>query len=315
MANTWFKFLCEGLKAKNFVQSEVDQCVFLCDDCFLLVYVDDVIAILKDIKIIDNVISNLKKTYSLEDEGSLTKYLGVNMQRNKDGTSVLWQLIERILKLLNSEGEKYDSKQNSRPTPAVKPLLHKDVDGPSRKCNWNYRQAIGMLTYLQNTTRPDILMSVHQAARFCIQPMLSHKQAVKRIKRYLSGNKDKGLVFKPDLSKGIKCYVDADFAGGWAKADANNDENVLSRTGFVIFYGGCLLLWASCLQTEIILSIAEAECVALSTAMREVIALMQLMKELSVHLDLYNPQPEIFCDVYEDNKSCISMATTRKFSP
>ena len=49
--------------------------------------------------------------------------------------------------------------------------------------------------------------------------------------------------------------------------------------------------------------------------MREVIALMQLMKELSVHLDLHNPQPEIFCDVYEDNESCIAMATTRKFSP
>jgi len=227
-ATTWFKFLCEGIKAENFVQSEVDQCVFLRDDCILLVYVDDVIAISRDVKIIDNVISNLKKTYSLEDEGSLTKYLGVDMHTNKDGTLVLRQpfLIERILKLLNSEGEKYDSKQNSRPTPAVKPLLHKDLDGPSRKCNWNYRQAIGMLTYLQNTTRPDISMAVHQAARFCIQPMLSHERAVKKIGRYLSGNKDKGLIFKPDLSKGIECYVDADFAGGWAKADAVNMHTI-----------------------------------------------------------------------------------------
>lgn len=87
----------------------------------------------------------------------------------------------------------------------MKPLLHKDLD---------YRQAIGMLTYLQNTTRSDISMTVHQATRFYIQPMLSHERAVKRIGWYLSENKNKGLIFKPHSSKGIECYVDAAFAGG-----------------------------------------------------------------------------------------------------
>ena len=32
-ARTYFQFLCEGLRAENFVQSEVDQCVFLRDNC------------------------------------------------------------------------------------------------------------------------------------------------------------------------------------------------------------------------------------------------------------------------------------------
>ena len=131
-----------------------------------------------------------------------------------------------------------------------------------------------MLTYLQNTTRPDISMAVHQCARFSINPKLSHKKAIKRIGRYLLGTKDRGVVFKPDISLGVQCYVDADFAGGWARADADNAENVLSRTGFVIFYAGCPLLWTSRRQTEITLSTAEAEYVALSTAMREVISLM-----------------------------------------
>ena len=213
---------------------------------------------------------------------------------------------------MNSKGEKFDSKQNSRPIPAVKPLLHKDKDGPERKCDWNYRQAIGILTYLQNTTRPDIAMSVHQTARFCTEPKLIHERAVKRIGRYLSGNKERYLIFKPDSTKGVQCYVDADFAGGWAKADADNLDNVLSRTGFVIFYRRCPLLWASRLQTEISLSTAEAEYVAFSTAIREVIALMQLMDEISVHL-LHNPKPELFSHVFENNESCIAMATVGYF--
>ena len=86
-AATWFNFLCQELKAEGFVQSEVDQCIFLRDDCILLVYVDDVIAISHDIKIIDELILNLKQNYDLEDDGSLIKYLGVDITTHSDGKS------------------------------------------------------------------------------------------------------------------------------------------------------------------------------------------------------------------------------------
>ena len=122
-----------------------------------------------------------------------------------------------------------------------------------------------MLTYLQGSTRPDISMAVHQAARFCIEPKISHERAVKQIGRYLLGNKNKGIVFRPDSSKGVECYADADFVGGWSKADVNNADCVLSRTGFVVFYAGCSIFWASRFQTEIALSTAESEYIALST--------------------------------------------------
>ena len=133
---------------------------------------------------------------------------------------------------------------------------------------------------------------------------------MKRIGRYLLGTQSKGLLFKP-MKKGVVCYVDADFASGWAKADANNSDNVLSSSGFVIFYVDCPLLWASHVQTEITLSTAEAEYVALSTAMREIISLMQLMDELKGILKLDFGTPEVYCDVFEDNENCISIATTR----
>ena len=66
--------MCKGLKAEGFVQSKIDQCVFLCDDCILLVYVDDVIAISNNVAVMDVFVKNLQKNYTLEDEGSLTKY-------------------------------------------------------------------------------------------------------------------------------------------------------------------------------------------------------------------------------------------------
>ena len=311
----WFNKLTEGLESEGFVRSEVDQCVFLREDAVVLVYVDDMIALSKDKSVLEDLVKNLKsKNFILTDEGSLDKYLGVDVKRKKDGGLELVQpyLIERILTLL---GMKDESVHNTKPTPAVKPLLNKDLSGENRKNNWNYRTAVGMLTYLQGTTRPDISMAVHQCARFSISPKLSHERAIKRIGRYLLGTKDRGIAFKPDDTHGLECYVDADFAGCWDKENPDDPDNVLSRTGYIVFYAGCPLVWASRMQTEIALSTAESEYIALSMAMREVLSLMQLMDEIHKIFEIKRVKPKIHCKVFEDNESCISMAKRRKFSP
>lgn len=100
-------------------------------------------------------------------------------------------------------------------------------------------------------------MAVHQTARFLNEPMLSHEKAIMRLGRYLLDTRKHGIIYKPDRSKGLECYVDADFAWGWTQADASNAENVLSCTGYVIMYANCPILWVSRLQTEIALSTAE----------------------------------------------------------
>ena len=45
--------------------------------------------------------------------------------------------------------------------------------------------AVGMLSYLQNSTRPEIAMAVHQTAQFSNEPMLSHEKAFMQLGRYL----------------------------------------------------------------------------------------------------------------------------------
>ena len=82
------------------------------------------------------------------------------------------------------------------------------------------------MKYLAATTRPDILFAVHQCARFSSEPKLCHEKAVKRIIRYLKKTKDKGMNLKVDSTKGIECFVDADFAGGYDKTDASNPRDV-----------------------------------------------------------------------------------------
>lgn len=62
----------------------------------------------------------------------------------------------------------------------------------------------------------------------------------------------------------------ASFTGEWDQNDPDNPDNLLSRTGFVISYAGCPIIWMSKLQTEIALLTAEAEYIAQSQAMRNV---------------------------------------------
>ena len=78
--------------------------------------------------------------------------------------------------------------------------------------------------------RPYITFAVQQCARFCIYPSLEHEQAVKRICRYLLRTKDKGLIFRQDKSRGLQCYVDADWAGTWKKPSAHDPMPAHPRT-------------------------------------------------------------------------------------
>ena len=113
----------------------------------------------------------------------------------------------------------------------------------------------------------------------------------------------------------MECYVDAEFAGGCQEANLDDADNVMSQTGMVIMYANCPIFWCSSLQTEIALSTAEVEYIALYSALRQVLPLMPMMEEINEVFPLLMSKPNFFCKVYEDNQSCIKMASGTTFSP
>ena len=123
------------------------------------------------------------------------------------------------------------------------------------------------------------------------------------------------MIYRPDITRGLECYVDADFAGGWKDDNHGSPESVLSGTGFVIMYAGCPITWGSKLQTEIARNTTESKYIALSTAMREVIPLLGLMKATAGLFGMFTREPGFRCTVWEDNESCITVAKNPKFTP
>ena len=138
-------------------------------------------------------------------------------------------------------------------------ILNKDMSAPKQKKPWSYRSTIRLLNFQINYTILDLLYSVHQCARFVANPMVGQEQITKSICSYLFGTLKQGLNLSLDLSKGIEYFVGADFAGNWQPEDTDDRNNLLSRTGFVIFFWRCPVTWISKLQTEVALLTNKTE--------------------------------------------------------
>ena len=129
------------------------------------------------------------------------------------------------------------------------------------------------------------------------------------------GTLDQDLMLSLDMSRGIECFFDANFAGNWRPEDAEDITSLLSRAGFVIFFWGYPITWVSKLQTEVALSTTEAEYIALSHSMRGLIPFRNLTLELQTKLDLLPSNTTISCKVFGDNNGALELATKPKFRP
>ena len=144
----------------------------------------------------------------IEDQGNLNGYLGIKIERHKDGSMEWTQpvLTASVLKDLGLDREDSKNPPKMKTTPANSTTILTDFkDDKDHDKKFDYRQVIGKLLYLEKSTRPDISCAVHQCARFCANPKMKHAEVVKRIGRYLLATKDKGLIMKPN-KEGMEYY-------------------------------------------------------------------------------------------------------------
>ena len=158
-------------------------------------------------------------------DGKLDEYLREEIINSEGGSFDTEQLhlISRFLKAVSLD----PLDTMSRDTPATLPLLHKDLEDIARNYVWNFCSIIGMMNYISGSMREDISMAVHQAAMYSNNSVLTHEQMVIRISRYLVPTRDRGIIFKPDMKKGLELYVCENFARNWKKADHDHPENCL----------------------------------------------------------------------------------------
>jgi hypothetical protein len=310
----FFLHLKDKLEGIGFESSISDQCLFISEKVVCLVYVDDTLFFAQNEEDITEAIDGLIAAgMELEVEEDVAGFLGVHIDRRKDGSIHLTQtgLTDRLIRALNI------GDLPAKRTPAEYGCLGKDAKGNPPQGTYSYPLVIGMAQYLQGHSRPDITFAVSQCSRYTHSPKRSHEKALERVGQYLKGTRTKGLILHPihsaDDEFKIDCYVDADFAGMWGYEDMDDPSCVKSRTGFVIFLMDCPVIWQSKLQTDIATSTMEAEYNALAMAMREVIPLQNLSKDIIRGLGEKNIKLTTFHKtlrtvVHEDNTGTLKLA-------
>jgi hypothetical protein len=308
----WNQHLVEKLKEIGFQVSEIDECLFYRGTSLYVLYTDDSILTGPDPNELDQILNDMRKVgLDLTVEGDISDFLGVQIDRVSKGQFKLSQphLIKDILKELRLDGSKVAIKKTpgASSVPLLRHLESDDFDG-----HFDYRRVIGKLNYLEKCSRPDISCAVHQAARFVGNPKVEHGKALKWLGRYLAGTSDKGIIYTPDKSQSFDLFVDASFSGNWDPKDAEWDpDTARSRAGYFVMYAGCPVIWASKLLSEVAMSTTESEYLAISTATREILPVMELVQEMSENgYNLLSPVPKVHCRVFEDNSGAVEVASS-----
>ncbi len=84
----------------------------------------------------------------------------------------------------------------------------------------------------------------------------------------------------------------------------------------MVFYKGYPIIWASKLQSHTALSTTEAEYIAMSIALCDIIPIMDLVQEMKDHhIPVICSKPYIYCRVFEDNAGVLELARLPKLHP
>ncbi|WVZ76735.1 hypothetical protein U9M48_024680 [Paspalum notatum var. saurae] len=248
----WYARLKSFLLKSGFVIGSVDKTLFLLsrggDTLIVQIYVDDIIFGGSAHALVSSFAEQMSREFEMSLMGELQFFLGLQIKQGLEGTFVHQAKYTRdMLKNFNMG----DSKPMTTPM-STNTVLDADEDGEAVDQK-EFRGMIGSLLYL-TATRPDIQFAVCLCARYQASPRTSHRQAVKRIFRYLKFTPELGLWYSSGSSLFLRGFSDADHAG--CRIDRKST------------FGTCQLLetslvsWSSRKQVSVSLSTIEAEYIA-----------------------------------------------------
>uniref|UniRef100_A0A2N9FZ66 Reverse transcriptase Ty1/copia-type domain-containing protein n=1 Tax=Fagus sylvatica TaxID=28930 RepID=A0A2N9FZ66_FAGSY len=218
---------------------------------------------------ITQLILDLSKVFELKDMGSLSYFLGLQIQRSTKGLTITQT--KYAIDLLTKHNMAHCSPCKTPCVPHVRLSGHcgqpiADVHA--------YRSLVGALHYL-TFTRPGISFAVHQVCQFMNAPSDIHFTAAKHVLRYLKGTLDHGLFYTPGPIS-LSAFSDADWAG-----DPNDRRSI---SGLLVYLGHNPITWSTKKQLTVSRSSTEAEYRALASASAEVCWLRTLVKDLGLYL-------------------------------
>lgn len=294
---SWYKTLSTTLSELGFKQSDTDLCLFIRHNPSILligIYVDDGLMIGECPDDCRKMLDALKNKFEMRkiDSGI---FLNIRFRLIEDGIIIDQQryaadIVERF--------GMANGAPKSSPISDTTRLWKSTADDIGKL---PFRQVLGALQYIANTTRPDLLFCSNLLGRFSHQATMDHWEAILDVLRYLKGTIDSGIKFNYGTSD-IMAYSDADWA--------NNRDDRSSTSGGVAMIGGGAVSYHSRKQSVPAQSSTEAEYLAAN----EVSNTLRWLDQLYIEVGLLNKRSILFMDnipAINQIKTNVSLKSTK----
>ena len=294
-ARLWYDLLVKVLTEDGYVINEQDVCVLNKivngKQSTVLIHVDDLLCLCSDPKAHKDLAELLKNRFDETKwvNEKVLSYLGMTLDFSVVGR--IRVTMEGFIHDVLSENLA-DNKATTPATNALFTAAEEDELLDVTSLKKNHSLAVKLL-YLSKRVRPDIATAVAYLVTKVTRATTRDKAKLQRVINYLSGTADAGLVFDagdPSKKMVLEAYIDAAFAG---------HDDGKSHSGFVLKYGGSVVLVRSTKQKINSTSSTEAELIALSDNLIYVLRAREFIMEQG-----YSVGP---ARVYQDNQSVIAM--------
>lgn len=284
------------LQKHQYYPTEADPCLYaktnLKGTTLIAITIDDFLVTAPKQQYISEFEKIMRMKYKIKNLGAPTRYLGWTITRTDNGPIHLSQstLIRKILTANKME----DANPRSSPLPR-----NTDFDDVSNappldsKATERYQSTIGDIRYLADSTRIDIAYAASRLARHTSNPNATHQAILKHLIRYLKKTIDHGIRYDAGSDKTTTSFADADYASA-------SDRHSISGTLHTAFGGP--IIWSSRKQATVALSTCEAEYIAASSALQDLLWMRRLIAETNPSKPI-PPTP-----LFLDNKSAIDVA-------
>lgn len=284
----WYLALEQTFQESGFTKLLGTNCIYIMPNkAIVLVYVDDLIVLTKDNRIMDSIYDLLSIKYDIKRLGPITKLLGVEFQFLSNSTLKMTQ--SSYIKQVANRFGIYADEPVSLPIPSSIILTRKDCPDNDKDKNCMkdipYRELVGCLLFVAQRTRPDILFTVIALSQYNNNPGYIHWTRLCQLTRYLLSTSEYGITYHGDQNLQLTIYCDSDWG-----ADRDTRK---STSGYILYLGSCPISWRSLKQKSVSLSTMEAEYVAISEAVKELLWILPIIKELKV---INLTTPVILCD-------------------
>ena len=289
----------------GFTQSKKDECLWFYKRgkayVFYLFHVDDIMVVSNNDGMREMFLNELKKRLKIRDEGNISMFLGMKIERKDDGSYTMSQshYIERM-------AEKFLVDDNAKcvETPTVYgTMLSGDMcpvtsDEKIDAAKLPYQSLVGGLIYVVKT-RPEVSFAISDVVRFMSCWGARHFKAALRILMFLYHTRDRCIHIKPDNNDFLlSAYSDANWCDPRESGDVVDDK-YKPQYGFVVFVSGVPVAWTSRRMQSRARSSMESEYYAADETCKEVLFWRDLLDELG-----YTQTSAT--QIYEDNKACIA---------